>query len=37
MNRDQSYVLDIYIYGQDALNFVQGMDESSFATDIKTQ
>lgn len=35
--RNLSYLLDIYQYGQDALNFVQGMDQPSFSTDVKTQ
>lgn len=35
--RNLSYLLDIYQYGQDALNFVQGMDELRFSTDVKTQ
>jgi uncharacterized protein with HEPN domain len=37
MNRDLSYLLDIYQYGQEIIDFVQGMDQSSFATDKKTQ
>ncbi|MDA0268420.1 MAG: DUF86 domain-containing protein [Cyanobacteria bacterium] len=37
MNRDLSYLLDIYQYGQDVVEFVQGMDEASFAADLKTQ
>ena len=37
MNRDLSYLLDIYQYGQEVIDFVQGMDQSSFATDLKTQ
>ncbi|MGB0564426.1 MAG: DUF86 domain-containing protein [Spirulinaceae cyanobacterium] len=37
MNRDPFYLLDIYQYGQDVLEFVQGMDEVSFAADLKTQ
>lgn len=37
MNRDPFYLLDIYQYGQDVLEFVQGMDEASFGDDLKTQ
>lgn len=37
MNRDLSYLLDIYQYGQDVVEFVQGMDEVSFMGDRKTQ
>ncbi|MDJ1181126.1 DUF86 domain-containing protein [Roseofilum sp. BLCC_M91] len=37
MNRDLSYLLDVEKFGTDILTFVAGMDESSFATDIKTQ
>ena len=37
MNRDPQYLLDILQYGQDALEFVRGLDEASFAQDIKTQ
>ena len=37
MNRDPFYLLDIYHYGQDVVEFVQGMDEASFVTDHKTQ
>jgi uncharacterized protein with HEPN domain len=37
MNRDPFYLLDIYQYGQDIVQFVQGMDEASFAADLKTQ
>lgn len=37
MNRDLSYLLDIYQYGQDVVEFVQGMDEASFAADTITQ
>ncbi|MEM9117770.1 MAG: DUF86 domain-containing protein [Cyanobacteria bacterium P01_F01_bin.56] len=37
MNRDPSYLLDIYQYGQDVVEFVQGMDATSFATDVVTQ
>jgi uncharacterized protein with HEPN domain len=37
MNRDLSYLLDIYQYGQDAIEFVKGMDEHSFAADLKAQ
>lgn len=37
MNRDRSYLLDLNKFGRDILVFVEGMDESSFATDLKTQ
>lgn len=37
MNRDPQYLLDILQYGQDALDFLRGMDKFSFAGDIKTQ
>lgn len=37
MNRDLSYLLDIYQYGQDVVEFVQGMDEANFAADTITQ
>ncbi len=37
MNRDQSYLIDIHQYGQDAMEFVKGMDEVSFVGDRKTQ
>ncbi len=37
MNRNLSYLLDIYHFGEDILQFVQSMDEVSFSNDIKTQ
>jgi uncharacterized protein with HEPN domain len=37
MNRDQSYLIDIHKFGQETLEFVQGIDEVSFASDRKTQ
>jgi len=37
MNRDPSYLLDIYQYGKDVVGFVQGMDEASFAANVITQ
>ena len=37
MNRDLSYLLDIYQYGQDAIEFVRGMSREDFNTDRKTQ
>jgi uncharacterized protein with HEPN domain len=37
MNRDLSYLLDIYQYGQDVVEFVQNMDEARFETDVITQ
>lgn len=37
MNRDRFYLLDIYQYGQDVVEFTQGMDEASFTADRKTQ
>ena len=36
MNRDPFYLLDIYQYGQDVVEFVRGKDEASFANDIVT-
>lgn len=37
MNRDPFYLLDIYQYGQDVVEFVRGKDEASFANDVVTQ
>ncbi|MEM9771456.1 MAG: DUF86 domain-containing protein [Cyanobacteria bacterium P01_D01_bin.73] len=37
MNRDPFYLLDIHQYGQDVLDFVQGMDRNAFIADLKTQ
>lgn len=37
MNRDLSYLLDIYQYGKDVVEFVQGKDEASFAADVIMQ
>jgi uncharacterized protein with HEPN domain len=37
MNRDPSYLLDIHKYAQDILLCVDGIDEATFTTDLKTQ
>ncbi|MGD1860181.1 MAG: DUF86 domain-containing protein [Leptolyngbyaceae cyanobacterium] len=37
MNRDPFYLLDIYQYGQDAVEFVKRLDAASFTTDVVTQ
>lgn len=37
MNRDQSYLIDLNKFGQDIVDFVQGIDVASFADDYKTQ
>lgn len=37
MNRDPSYLLDIYQYGKDVVEFVKDMDEARFEADRKTQ
>ena len=37
MNRDESYLLDIYQHAMDAQSFVKGMDSDAFELDDKTQ
>lgn len=37
MNRDQSYLSDIFRFANEVLQFVEPLDESSFTADYKTQ